>query len=87
MPNKLAVAVGCSGNLLCLDQFHLVLEAGPSIGHLCVDVQNHLLHLHASDGHCFLVRDCLQFGILHDLVQSSPGESLGSMMCVFCLLE
>ena len=82
MPNKLAVAVGCSVSLLCLDQPHPVLEECPSTGHLRVDVHNHHVHLLSCYGHCFLVRDCLQFGILHDLVQSSPGESLG----IWCLL-
>ena len=38
MPNKLAVAIGCSVSLLRLDQPHLVLEEGSSTGHLRVDV-------------------------------------------------
>ena len=68
------MAVGCSVSLLCLDQPHLVLEACPSTGHLRVDVHNHHVHLLSCDDHCFFVRDCLQFGILHDLVQSGSGE-------------
>ena len=68
------MAVGCSVSLLCLDQLHLVHEAFPSTGHLRVDVHNHHVHLLSCDDHCYLVCDCLQFGILHDLAQSSPGE-------------
>ena len=65
------MAIGCCVSLPCLDQPHLVLEKLSSTWHLRVDVWKHIANLLTCDGHCFLVRDCLQFGLLHDLVHCS----------------
>ena len=70
------MATGCSVSLPCLDQPHLVLEELSSTRHLRVDVWKHITDLLTSDDHCFLVRDCLQFRLLYDLVHSSSEYGL-----------
>ena len=82
MPNRLAVATGCSVSLPCLDQPHLVLEELSSTRHLRFDVWKHITDLLTSDGHCYLVRDCLQFGFLHDLLYSSSEYGLEGVSSV-----